>query len=275
MIIVDFRQFWVVQEISRSVWITLQVGKFCCGRTNPIWARNRKVITCPSPGEKTSSLLRLLGYFWGPIPWMIEMAAMTSLWSHRTGWKTGALGSESKFKLISGKNRLIVWIQRRKSKLDSKTNQCSWLIRSINTGMSISRPIRMRWISVILPVNHPWYHNLVVSRMVVEYLGALQMSTPESRIDINTLKQKYHLWHPRPTVAMEWACNDFPVFRLDLVCICSFRLRKNAALAGLKWVFFDCLPGSRQGAWAGSFEERALKVGALGEDKPKIRGQNG
>ena len=34
------------------------------------------------PEEKTNALLRFLSYFWGPIPWMIEIAAILSAVVH-------------------------------------------------------------------------------------------------------------------------------------------------------------------------------------------------
>jgi len=59
----------------------------------------------------------------------------------------------------------------------------------------------------------------------------------------------------------EWARDNFPVWRSDLVCICSFKLSKNAGIVVLFRVFV--------------IEERAPKVGALGEDGLKMRCETG
>ncbi len=45
----------------------------------------------------------------------------------------------------------------------------------------------------IIPANHKWYRNLAISKIVVETLEALHMSTPEPRVDIEVLKRKYHI----------------------------------------------------------------------------------
>jgi len=45
----------------------------------------------------------------------------------------------------------------------------------------------------VIPANHKWYRNLVISKIVVETLEALHMSMPELRVDIEALKRKYHL----------------------------------------------------------------------------------
>jgi H+-transporting ATPase len=36
-----------------------------------------------TPEEKTNPLLRFLSYFWGPVPWLIEMAAILSALARR------------------------------------------------------------------------------------------------------------------------------------------------------------------------------------------------
>lgn len=45
----------------------------------------------------------------------------------------------------------------------------------------------------VIPANHKWYRNLAISKIVVETLEALHMSTPEPRVDIEALKRKYHI----------------------------------------------------------------------------------
>ena len=45
----------------------------------------------------------------------------------------------------------------------------------------------------VIPANHKWYRNLAISKIVVETMEALHMSTPEPRVDIEALKRKYHL----------------------------------------------------------------------------------
>jgi len=43
----------------------------------------------------------------------------------------------------------------------------------------------------IVPANHKWYRNLVVSRIVVEHLEALNLQLPEASADIKAMRQKY------------------------------------------------------------------------------------
>lgn len=45
----------------------------------------------------------------------------------------------------------------------------------------------------VIPANHKWYRNLMILKIVVEYLDALHISTPEPRVDIEELKKKYHV----------------------------------------------------------------------------------
>lgn len=45
----------------------------------------------------------------------------------------------------------------------------------------------------IIPSNQKWYRNFMVSKIVVEYLESLQMSTPLPKVDIKALKRKYQL----------------------------------------------------------------------------------
>jgi len=45
----------------------------------------------------------------------------------------------------------------------------------------------------VIPANHKWYRNLVISKIIVDYLEALHMTTPEPRVNIDALKQKYHV----------------------------------------------------------------------------------
>lgn len=44
----------------------------------------------------------------------------------------------------------------------------------------------------IIPSNHKWFRNLVVSQIISEYLESLQMEFPEPKVDINEIKKKYH-----------------------------------------------------------------------------------
>jgi PPK2 family polyphosphate:nucleotide phosphotransferase len=44
----------------------------------------------------------------------------------------------------------------------------------------------------VVPAVHKWFRNLAVSRIVVEYLEALNMRFPEPRVDIEEIRKKYH-----------------------------------------------------------------------------------
>jgi len=43
----------------------------------------------------------------------------------------------------------------------------------------------------IVPSNHKWYRNLVVSRIVVEYLESMDLQLPSPTVDIEAVRQKY------------------------------------------------------------------------------------
>jgi len=44
----------------------------------------------------------------------------------------------------------------------------------------------------VIPANHKWFRNLVVSQIVVETLESLKMEFPKPTLDINEIKEKYH-----------------------------------------------------------------------------------
>ena len=44
----------------------------------------------------------------------------------------------------------------------------------------------------VIPANHKWFRNLVVSQIVVETLESLKMEFPEPTVDIREVKEKYH-----------------------------------------------------------------------------------
>ena len=44
----------------------------------------------------------------------------------------------------------------------------------------------------IIPSNHKWFRNLVISRIVVETLESLDMKFPKPTVNIDEIKQKYH-----------------------------------------------------------------------------------
>lgn len=44
----------------------------------------------------------------------------------------------------------------------------------------------------VIPSNHKWFRNLVISRIVCEHLEALDMRFPEPSVDIEDIKKKYH-----------------------------------------------------------------------------------
>jgi len=43
----------------------------------------------------------------------------------------------------------------------------------------------------IVPANHKWYRNLVVSRIVVEHLESMDLQLPEATVDITAMRRKY------------------------------------------------------------------------------------
>ena len=44
----------------------------------------------------------------------------------------------------------------------------------------------------IIPANHKWFRNLVVARIVVEHLEALNMKYPKPSVDIGHVRKEYH-----------------------------------------------------------------------------------
>jgi PPK2 family polyphosphate:nucleotide phosphotransferase len=44
----------------------------------------------------------------------------------------------------------------------------------------------------VIPANHKWFRNLVVSQIVVETLESLKMEFPKPTVDIREVKEKYH-----------------------------------------------------------------------------------
>lgn len=44
----------------------------------------------------------------------------------------------------------------------------------------------------VIPANHKWYRNLVVSRIVVEYMESMDIKFPEPTVDIEHIKHRYH-----------------------------------------------------------------------------------
>ena len=44
----------------------------------------------------------------------------------------------------------------------------------------------------IIPANHKWFRNLVISRIVVEALEALNMKFPQPTVNLNDIRKKYH-----------------------------------------------------------------------------------
>jgi polyphosphate kinase 2 (PPK2 family) len=44
----------------------------------------------------------------------------------------------------------------------------------------------------IIPANHKWFRNLVISRIVAESLESLEMKFPEPTVNIKDIKRKYH-----------------------------------------------------------------------------------
>ncbi len=44
----------------------------------------------------------------------------------------------------------------------------------------------------VIPANHKWYRNLVISKIINEYLKSLKMEYPDPKVDISEIKRKYH-----------------------------------------------------------------------------------
>ena len=44
----------------------------------------------------------------------------------------------------------------------------------------------------VIPANHKWFRNLVISRMVAESLESLKMKFPEPTVNIKDIKRRYH-----------------------------------------------------------------------------------
>ena len=44
----------------------------------------------------------------------------------------------------------------------------------------------------VIPANHKWFRNLIISRIVVEYLEQLNMQFPEPKIVIDDIRRKYY-----------------------------------------------------------------------------------
>jgi len=44
----------------------------------------------------------------------------------------------------------------------------------------------------VIPANHKWFRNLAISKIVVETLESLAMSTPPAAVDIEEIRRKYH-----------------------------------------------------------------------------------
>jgi len=44
----------------------------------------------------------------------------------------------------------------------------------------------------VIPADHKWYRNLVVSRIIVEEMEAMQLRLPEPTVDIEAIRKRYH-----------------------------------------------------------------------------------
>ncbi len=44
----------------------------------------------------------------------------------------------------------------------------------------------------VIPANRKWYRNLVISKIINEYLESLKMEFPAPKVDISDIKRKYH-----------------------------------------------------------------------------------
>lgn len=44
----------------------------------------------------------------------------------------------------------------------------------------------------VVPADHKWFRNLMISKIVVEYLEGLDMRIPEATVDIDEIRRKYH-----------------------------------------------------------------------------------
>jgi len=44
----------------------------------------------------------------------------------------------------------------------------------------------------VVPSNHKWFRNLVISKIVIEKFRALKMEYPQPQVDIDKIRRKYH-----------------------------------------------------------------------------------
>ena len=44
---------------------------------------------------------------------------------------------------------------------------------------------------VVIPANHKWFRNLVVSRIVVDTMKDLRMRLPKPTVDLKAIRKKY------------------------------------------------------------------------------------
>ncbi len=44
----------------------------------------------------------------------------------------------------------------------------------------------------VIPANHKWYRNLVISKIIVDTLESMNMAYPECKVDLNDIRKKYH-----------------------------------------------------------------------------------
>ena len=44
----------------------------------------------------------------------------------------------------------------------------------------------------VIPSDHKWYRNLVISRIIVEHLEALHLSLPQPTVDLEAIRRRYH-----------------------------------------------------------------------------------
>ena len=45
----------------------------------------------------------------------------------------------------------------------------------------------------VIPANHKWFRNLVVSQIIVDAMKELHMSYPKPTVDLSDIRRRYHI----------------------------------------------------------------------------------
>ena len=55
----------------------------------------------------------------------------------------------------------------------------------------------------VIPANHKWYRDLVISRIVVDTLEEMKLKLPPTRVDLKEIAKKYHAAEERERTGAE------------------------------------------------------------------------